>query len=274
MVFCKQCGVWQDHLGRHLGKHLVCQRAYYLPFDAVPNDDADMEGSSVSVRALWQAHHQRRLDKEVFKGLSEMVWIRYVPQPIISTLIKNVRKWIEFVLLEIEPDLQHMIGADSATRVLQLVRARFDFFKNLDTHWKREQYALTHCPVLPIVELTVGPSKKDLAYVTIIVEWIVGLMKCNPQGRLRIVAQSELYKSGTLRQKQQMISDWIHGTAFQKHENSAAFQDKPGYPPRIASPPRIAASHRRLASPPRLAASPRRLASQKLPPRNRTVSRR
>ena len=44
MATCKECGVWQDHLGRHLGKNPECQRAYYLVFEARPDDDDDDEG--------------------------------------------------------------------------------------------------------------------------------------------------------------------------------------------------------------------------------------
>jgi len=230
MVECLGCGVVQRHLGRHLGKMVDCQRMYYLSFPAFCDeaDEGEMGGAEVEVTALWQAHYQRQLTQQVFEGLAEMTWIRYVPASAIKTMIKYVRKWIEFVLKQIEPDLSTMIGPDMCERVLQFLRERFDLFRNLDTFSRLERYAFAHMPVLPLVELKVGPGAKDNAYVTIVVKWVESVMKTNKDARIHMVEQSEIYKSGKLRDRSETISKWSEGTAFKAHPFSKCLKDEPG----------------------------------------------
>ena len=226
---CRGCGESFKHLGRHLGTAAAasCRDKYYAVFDSDDDMCLDME-QATSTDTLYQ----QKLDDIVFDDLATFFFKDMLGAKQLEEIRKAVTRWNAFAMDNVEAELNTILQNEALEhRVVAMMRKKFSLFQTLKSEWMLTRYALTHLPVLRVIENVVGPLAEHKTYGVLIIDWIVELMINKKMVRKRIYSKSQKWKSGVMRKPLDFtseIGDLDEGTVFQDHPFSLAMVDKPG----------------------------------------------
>ena len=230
---CRGCGRRFAHLGRHLGapSNAACQERYFTRYDS--DDDFAMCEEISASEGTWDCHYQRCLDKVVFGDFANLIFKDMLGPAQMERVRDAMTRCTDFAIGSVADELSELIPDDRVkSQVLDLMRKKFAFFKNLSTEKMVIRHALTHLPVIRVAENVFGTEKHHRSYGVMIIDWIIFLMKHRRELRRRMYARSEVWKSGAklTRPANYTIADFDDGTVFPQHPFAQPMVDKPGQP--------------------------------------------
>lgn len=89
-----------------------------------------------------------------------------------QTIKQDVSSAISESLEQVAIDLRELCGEDLGARAAQLVASRLQIFKGLETEKLENKILRAKMPHLKIYERKVGPTSEDVAYCTMIADWL------------------------------------------------------------------------------------------------------
>ena len=228
---CRGCGRRYAHLGRHLGKYAACREHYYVNFDS---DDEDIEWAAARAASASQEvddHFQEVLDGAVFQDLASFAFDDLCGETHMARLRTAVSRWNDLSIENCAADLSVIVGEDDdkVKQIMELLRKRFNTFKNLSSEHKLIAKAYKTLPVLRVVENRVGPDPEDKAYGELLLDWAVELFNV-PHLRKLMYQRSERWKTGAMLEDTTEWTDFDNGTAFKPHPFAQKALNIPGEP--------------------------------------------
>lgn len=174
---CRGCGK-SKNLARHLAWHAICRASYAQSDDllcstkALEQDEVDDDN-----REVEEAMASELLFNEERKVLMLTAVTRWTTDGRIGEHWKQVikddiRAGIQLAMSSIERELVAACGETDGAGLASMVRKRLDLFHDIYTP-RQEKTSFHKCmPHFSVYERKVGPVSADLAYCTVIADWL------------------------------------------------------------------------------------------------------
>lgn len=253
LAVCRGCGAVKN-LERHFWWRPTCRLAY--PSDAPAAAEAAGEGddpdSPTSARAAGQVESAFTLERRrrMLVALTRWSVSALISDKWKGQIKSDVMSVVSFALGEVEQQLCNALDERTCEELMPGIRTAFDLFEGLSSarHESRQLHSIMPC--LFTYERKVGAGKEDIAYTTVLADWLQLKMNYDTKCAISfsssisacvtcirmlcllrdlnclhsagtrfceaILASSEKWKTGELQNPPSVLSDITHGSYFRE----------------------------------------------------------